>query len=48
MHSWIWPVVVACGQGLTLYGLMFLNRIVQVLAKAMEAHIALLIQQHKE
>lgn len=48
MHSWIWPVIVACGQALTVYGLMFLNRVLQVLAHAMEAHIELLIQHHKD
>lgn len=49
MHNmWIWPILVAAGQGLTVYGLMFLHRLIQVLAQTMEAHIELLIQHHKD
>lgn len=45
MHTWVWPILIALGQGVTVYGLMFLHKLIQVVAGILEAHIELMLKQ---
>ncbi|WAH38193.1 hypothetical protein [Alicyclobacillus dauci] len=47
-HSWMWPIFLAAGQGITVYGLIFVHRLVRIVSNTLEAHLELLISRDEE
>ncbi|MFB5188908.1 hypothetical protein [Alicyclobacillus fastidiosus] len=48
MHAWIWPVLIAVSQGVTAYGITFVNKLMQLVAHTLEAHVELSLRREEQ
>ncbi|GMA65345.1 hypothetical protein NZD89_07830 [Alicyclobacillus fastidiosus] len=48
MHAWIWPALIAVSQGVTAYGITFVNKLMQLVAHTLEAHVELSLRREEQ